>query len=90
MKKETFRCKWGVSRAIRLRTGETLGLRWELTGAFGYVVATQGGRRCGEAVNSGNSFYARMAELVDAPDLGSGSERSGGSSPLSRTAISST
>jgi hypothetical protein len=28
---------------------------------------------------------ARMAELVDAPDLGSGSERSGGSSPLPRT-----
>ena len=28
---------------------------------------------------------ARMAELVDAPDLGSGSERSRGSSPLPRT-----
>src|SRR3954453_7630025 len=30
-----------------------------------------------------------MAELVDAPDLGSGSERSGGSSPLPRTVVKS-
>src|SRR4051794_3935545 len=30
-------------------------------------------------------FPARMAELVDAPDLGSGFERSGGSSPPPRT-----
>ena len=29
--------------------------------------------------------YAGVAELVDAPDLGSGSERSGGSSPSTRT-----
>src|SRR5882724_7852886 len=31
-----------------------------------------------------------MAKLVDAPDLGSGSERSGGSSPLPRTLVSRT
>jgi hypothetical protein len=38
------------------------------------------GRNCG---NSGQS--ARVAELADAPDLGSGAERRGGSSPPSRT-----
>ena len=35
------------------------------------------------------NYYAGMAELVDAPDLGSGFERSGGSSPPSRTTINS-
>ena len=30
-------------------------------------------------------LVARVAELADAPDLGSGSERIGGSSPLART-----
>src|ERR1041384_7970672 len=30
---------------------------------------------------------ARVAELADAPDLGSGSERIGGSSPLARTTL---
>ena len=30
-------------------------------------------------------FCAGVAELVDAPDLGSGAERRGGSSPLTRT-----
>ena len=40
------------------------------------------------AANSGmvlQSLRARVAELADAPDLGSGSARSGGSSPLART-----
>ena len=37
------------------------------------------------AAKVAKSFFARMAKLVDAPDLGSGSERSGGSSPLPRT-----
>ena len=30
-------------------------------------------------------FLAGVAELVDAPDLGSGTERCGGSSPSART-----
>lgn len=33
-------------------------------------------------------LYADVAELVDAPDLGSGAERRGGSSPFIRTSIS--
>src|SRR5437899_8323417 len=33
---------------------------------------------------------ARVAELADAPDLGSGSERIGGSSPLARTIFGKT
>ena len=32
-------------------------------------------------------FRAGVAELVDAPDLGSGAERRGGSSPFTRTTI---
>ena len=33
-----------------------------------------------------NTFFcAGVAELVDAPDLGSGAERRGGSSPFTRT-----
>ncbi len=31
--------------------------------------------------------FADVAELVDAPDLGSGAERRGGSSPLIRTTV---
>lgn len=31
------------------------------------------------------SWYAGVAELADAPDLGSGALRRGGSSPFSRT-----
>ena len=35
-----------------------------------------------------NTFFcAGVAELVDAPDLGSGAERRGGSSPFTRTTI---
>ena len=32
-------------------------------------------------------FYAGVAKLVDAPDLGSGAARRGGSSPSTRTTI---
>ena len=32
-----------------------------------------------------NKLTARVVELVDTPDLGSGAERCGGSSPPSRT-----
>ncbi len=32
-------------------------------------------------------YNAGMAELVDAPDLGSGAERRGGSTPSTRTII---
>ena len=33
------------------------------------------------------TIHAGVAELVDAPDLGSGAERRGGSSPFTRTTI---
>ena len=37
-----------------------------------------------------NTFFcAGVAELVDAPDLGSGAERRGGSSPFTRTTYQS-
>ncbi len=32
-------------------------------------------------------FYAGVAELADAPDLGSGAARRGGSTPFTRTII---
>ena len=35
------------------------------------------------------SYSAGVAELVDAPDLGSGAARRGGSSPFTRTKITS-
>ncbi len=34
-----------------------------------------------------SAISAGVAELVDAPDLGSGAERRGGSSPFTRTTI---
>ena len=34
-----------------------------------------------------NLIYAGVAELADAPDLGSGFARSGGSSPFTRTIL---
>ena len=34
-----------------------------------------------------SAISAGVAELVDAPDLGSGAERRGGSSPLTRTRL---
>jgi hypothetical protein len=36
-----------------------------------------------------HQFYAGVAELADAPDLGSGAARRGGSSPSTRTCGSS-
>ena len=33
-------------------------------------------------------FYAGVAELADAPDLGSGAARRGGSTPFTRTILS--
>jgi hypothetical protein len=43
----------------------------------------------GRVLGAATANPARMAKLVDAPDLGSGSERSGGSSPLPRTDMKS-
>lgn len=36
-----------------------------------------------------SKFHAGVAKLADAPDLGSGAERRGGSSPFTRTSVMS-
>ena len=64
-----------------IRSAPRLGRRLSLSIRMAWIRVTGGSPAAKVAASR-----ARMAKLVDAPDLGSGSERSGGSSPLPRTA----